>query len=171
MLCANGTDEGTDAHGGRPVVSALVWWVALFGAWLLLVPQRSLPEIVAGVVVAGLATLLAQAAQEIGLIHLRPRLTWSGDVLRLPFLVLRDCGKLAAALGRQVFGGGPVVGRFRRIPFESSGDDPREVARRATRTFRESLLPNTYVVGIDCDANLMLIHELVPGDGDDEGPS
>jgi hypothetical protein len=146
-----------------------VWWLALFGVWLLLVPQRSVAEIVAGAVVAALATLLAEAAQDIGLIHLRPRLHWLRELPRLPISVLRDCGKLAGALERQVFGGRPVVGRFRRVRFESGGDEPHEAARRALETFRVSLPPNSYVVGIDPEANLMLIHELVPtGEGSDD---
>jgi len=145
--------------------SALIG-VLIGGAfYLLLIDTVSSPELYAG---AG-ATLLAAAAfevsREIGLAEasLSPRwLARSWRVLvRVPLHILL-VSRIAIA---QLLAPRAFRGRFRTVPFKAGDDSPRDVGRRALSEALGSLAPNTIVVGIDPDRDLLLVHQLhVHGD-------
>ena len=84
--------------------------------------------------------------------------------------MLRDSWLLAEALWGQLRGR-PVRGVFRVVPFPAEQDDARSAARRALVTSIVSLAPNTYVVGIEGEEGVMLVHQLVPEPGSPVPPS
>jgi hypothetical protein len=98
------------------------------------------------------------------LVRFRMAPGWLRDLHRLPGQVLHDCWTLAAALWRRLRGE-QVRGVFRVLPFPSERDDARSAARRALVTAVVSLTPNTYVVGVEGDEGVMLVHQLVAGRG------
>jgi hypothetical protein len=135
--------------------------------WLLLVPSWSWAEIVVGVFAAGGSAALRRATRVAELLHFRPRFGWLSSIGATLLGLPRDFGKLAWALGRQ-WADKPVPGRYRRIAIAPSGDDPHGRAWRALTIAGHSLLPNSYVIGVDPESNTMLLHELVPNNDERE---
>jgi hypothetical protein len=150
----------------KPRWSAAVgWWAAFFVVWLLLVPSWSWAEILVGLFAAALCAALPRATGVAELLSFRPRLGWWSSIAATLLGLPRDFGKLVWALGRQL-AGKPIHGQYRRLAIAADGDDPQGRARRALTAAGHSLLPNSYVIGIDPESNTMLLHELVPDVGE-----
>jgi hypothetical protein len=98
------------------------------------------------------------------LLAFRPRLGGLASVAATLAGLPRDFAKLAWALGRQLLGREPARSRYRRMAIPADGDDPRRRTWRALKIAGHSLLPNSYVIGIDEKSNTMLLHELVSSD-------
>jgi multisubunit Na+/H+ antiporter MnhE subunit len=141
----------------------LAWWVAMFAFYLALVDTRQYPELVLGSIVAAAGASAAVAIRSArplraslppGLLRLLPAVLWSlvsQSVLVLGFLA----GRLAGRRRR---------GHFRTAPFRGGGDGPRDVGRRALTEGLGSLGPNTIVVGIDRERDLIVVHQLTRRD-------
>jgi multisubunit Na+/H+ antiporter MnhE subunit len=137
----------------------MAWWLALLGLWLLLVSVNT-AEFVAGLGAAAAAATAAEVVRTQGLVRFDPDPRWVLRIWRVPRSILRDCWVLTRALAQHLRGK-PVNSGFRAIPFRSGGDDARASARRALVVPAISVSPNTYVIGIDEEADLMLVHQLV----------
>jgi multisubunit Na+/H+ antiporter MnhE subunit len=140
----------------------LVRFAVLFAFWLLLVDTLKIAELAAGAVAAGLGALAAVAVSSGGGPALRPRGAW---LLRLPAALARlplDTGVVALALWRAILRRRPMHGSFRAIRFRSGGRDGRSLARRVAAKWLDSLGPNSYVIGIDDEQDVMLVHQLDP---------
>ena len=148
------------------VVFWIVWWLLLTGLWIPLAFDVSAPELVAGAVAAAAGATLTTAVRAQRLISFRPRLRWVLRLWRLPIQVALDTGLLFAVLWRRLAMRQPVSGTFRAIPFRAVGDEPEASARRAVAMTIGSIAPNTYVIDIDLDDELILVHQLVPKPGD-----
>jgi multisubunit Na+/H+ antiporter MnhE subunit len=148
------------------VVFWVVWWILLTGLWIPLAFDVSAPELVAGAVAAAAGATLATAVRAQRLISFRPRLRWALRLWRLPLQVALDTGILVAVLWRRLVMRQPVSGSFRAIPFRAGGEEPEANARRAMAMTIGSIAPNTYVIDIDQDYELILVHQLVPKPGD-----
>ncbi len=153
----------------------LSWWVVLVGYYFLLIGKASWPETLAAGVGAAIAATAVVVTQRSGALRFRVRVRWAVHFLQLPWRVLADTGIVLAALVRRLVLRRSVHGVFRAIPFAGGGDDPASAARRALVIAGASLAPNTYVIAIDRDAELLLVHQLVPspeppGRGDREWP-
>lgn len=144
----------------KPSASALVGCTLGGAFYLLLIDTVSLPELYAG---AG-ATVLAAAAFEISRerrfadASLSPawvlrawRIAW-----RAPVQIVFVCREAIAQLLRRR----PARGRFRAVAFDAGGDGSRDAGRRALAEALGSLAPNTIVIGVDRDRNLILVHQL-----------
>ena len=88
-----------------------------------------------------------------------------GDVLVAVLLILGVAFVLISSLGVLVMRQ-DVSGSFRAIPFRAVGENPEDNARRAMAMTVGSIAPNTYVIDIDQDYQLILVHQLVPKPGD-----
>ena len=134
----------------RHVLAWVLWWIALFWLWMLLVGEWNRIEWVAVVVIAVTG------------LELRVPL----DVLRAawttPFLIFVDFGLLTYALLRSLATGRVVRGTFRANRFPARGDDPEAVGRRALVTLLATYSPNAYVVDVSRTHNTVLVHDLVP---------
>jgi multisubunit Na+/H+ antiporter MnhE subunit len=139
----------------------IAWYVSLVLLWLLFVDTFARSEVVLGLVAAAVAATAADLVRAQDLVRFRLELPWLGGLHRLPWQILGDCRLLAVALWRQLTGRA-VHGAFRALPFPRERDDARSAARRALVTGTVSLTPNTYVVGIEGDEGVMLVHQLVP---------
>jgi len=141
----------------------LAWWVAMFAFYLALVDTRQHPELILGAIVAAAGASAAvairsarplRASLALELLRALPAAIWSlvsQSALVLGFLVRRLVGR------RQ-------RGRFRTAPFRGGGDEPRDVGRRALTEGLGSLGPNTIVVGIDRERDLIVVHQLARRD-------
>jgi multisubunit Na+/H+ antiporter MnhE subunit len=149
----------------------LAWYVPLLGLWMLLVDSFALEEVLLGVLAAAVAATAADIVRAQDLVRFRMRPRWLAGLWTLPWRVVVDSGVLAAALWRQLSRPGSVHGGFRVLPFPREGDDAAAAARRALVTGVVSVAPNTYVVGIERDEGVMLIHQLVRRTGAEVPPS
>jgi len=140
------------------------WWIFLFVLWMSLVVTEATPEVVAGVVVAGIGAIAAEVVRRSRFVELLPWGLLPRRPAALVWTIVSDCWLLTVALGRQLRDRQDNVGAFRGIPFDAGADDdPRAATRRAAYAALVSLTPNTYVVGIDRENHNMLVHELVAG--------
>ena len=174
----NGRQDHTSEHGaeeGRPDSSlpspsllsqAVFWivsWVLLTGLYLLLVVDSiDLSELVMGAVAAAVGAAAGTAVRSQRLVVFRPRLYWALGLWRLPLQAVLDTGILVAALWRSLVLRRPVDGSFRAVPFRAGGEDPEAAARRAIAKGVGSFAPNTYILDVDREQELILVHQLVP---------
>lgn len=152
----------------RRAAYLFAWWVVLFGLWFLYVDSLAHPEVIFGPAAAVLALLsvAALARQGGALPRLRPR--WLPLLAGVPMSVLRDCAVLALVLWRRLARRERVRGVWRIVPIPAVNDDgAAAISWRAFVIGVTSVAPNTYVVGIDRERGVALVHQLVPDRADD----
>ena len=146
----------------RHVRAWVLWWIALFWLWMLLVGEWNRIELVAAGIVATVGAGFAVLV--IVVTGLEVRIPF--DVLRgaatVPLIVFVDFGILTYALVRSLVTRRVVRGTFRANRFPARGDDPEAVGRRALVTLLATYSPNAYVVDVSRTHNTALVHELVP---------
>jgi multisubunit Na+/H+ antiporter MnhE subunit len=140
----------------------LVTWAALAATWLVLVDSPKLPELLTGAVVAAVAASASELvrARRGERLHIPLRglaRAWR-PVARAP----ADLALVAGAIARQLVERRPARGRVRAMPFRHGGDDPAAAGRRALAEGLGSFAPNTIVIGVDEQRNVILVHQLVP---------
>jgi hypothetical protein len=146
----------------RHVVAWLGWWLALFWLWLLLVGQWNREELAAAALAAAIAAGGAEFAR-----------SRTGFGARFPLGLLTD---LPSALGMVVVDFGIVlwallasVARRRVVRGEFVSREPerescvsRGAGPRAWTVLLASYSPNAYVVDVDPESRLVLLHDLIP---------
>ena len=145
-------------------------WLAAFALaaafYLLLIDTVDLPELVVAVVAAGLAATgfeLAREQQTVG--GLRARLAWTARIHRPLTNVPRDIAVLSQSAIRQLIHPQPVNGAFRAVPFRCGPGQELETGRAALAESFGSFSPNTIVIGVDVERDVILGHQLRPGGG------
>lgn len=137
--------------------------LVLFGVWMLLVDTRESSQLVAGAVVAALAAGGSEVVRRQNVARVRVRARWLLGLWRPLASVPRDLARLAMALAPALRPGSrPPLGRFRALPFDAGTEDPEDRGREALAELAGSFSPNTYVVGLDPERRLLLVHQLVP---------
>ena len=148
----------------------LLWWLALFGWWIVLVGTNSGLELIAGACAGLLGALLAVALRRQGLLRFRFEARWLAKALKVPWRVVYEMGAVFWALALHLVGLRRLSGRYRAFDFPAGGDDPTSRGRRAVATAADSLSPNTMPVDVDRERDLALRHELDPRRASDEMP-
>jgi multisubunit Na+/H+ antiporter MnhE subunit len=147
-----------------PVSLAAGWLmrsVVLYALWVALIDNVHQSDLLAGIPAALLAAALATAAQSRREASVRPR---PAMFLRLPLTLVTlvtDTVRILSPLARTL-AGRPSQSRFRAVRYRATGHDPADAARRALTEIGGSLAPNRYVVGVDTDRGVLLVHELAP---------
>jgi hypothetical protein len=147
---------------------AIAWtlgWTFAAALYLLLIDITDLPELIVGAGAAVLAATGLELAREQGIVGQSVRWRW---LLRLhrPLLgVPRDIVVVSAMALLALVRRRPAFGSFRAVRFGGEEDEPRETGRRALAEAAGSLAPNTFVVGIDGERQLILAHQLRPTGG------
>jgi hypothetical protein len=134
----------------RRVVAWTIGWVLAASLYLLLIDITDLPELIVGAGAAVLAATALELAREQGIV---------GESIRWRWL-LRLYRPLMKVPVRAVADRRPHHGSFRALPFASGGKPQLATGRRALAEALGSLAPNTFVVGIDEDRELILAHQL-----------
>ena len=135
----------------------------LFLVWLAIDDNVAQPELFTGVAVALLALGLAIIVGRSSTVHPRVRLSMLKGVPRLPFSVLVDTARVVSAVLRALVRRSGSVGRLRAVRYRASSDRPDDVARRVLSAWAGSIAPNAYVIGIDPEQEVLLVHELARG--------
>ena len=138
------------------------WWVGGMLLWLLLTTSFDLSEAAVGVAAAGIAATAVAVVSSRRPIGFRPRLRWSYRALRIPVRVALDTWSVTEALWLHATGRRAIRGRWSAVPFAHGGaDDPVAAARRALIALEVTIVPNSFLVGVDAERDVLLIHQLV----------
>lgn len=139
-----------------------VWWAILFGVWLVLVDSLERPEVAGGAIAALPAAFITYGVvtTRSGRFRVRPR--WFRSLRSVPAAVLRDSALLVPVLWRRITRGEFPASGFRAVRTPMGGDDAEAAALRALSILGTSLAPNSFVVGIEPEHGVALVHQLVP---------
>lgn len=141
------------------------WWAICYALWVLLVFKTEPAEFVAGALAAALAATGAELVRARGYAPSPPRLAWSRGLIRLPRDVIMDTWRMTALLVRSLIGREPIKGHFRIVSYRAgSEDDPRAEARRTVAVWLGTISPNTYVIGVDEEHHVVVLHQLIRDD-------
>jgi multisubunit Na+/H+ antiporter MnhE subunit len=143
----------------------IVWWVILMSFWVILDDSIALDELLAGAGAAALAATLAELVGHQASTRFRMRAGWMAPALSLPGQVARDTVIVFAALWRRLAHGEQPPSGFREIPTRFGDDSDEGVTRRVLLVGGRSVAPNTFVLGIDRERNVMVVHQLVVNEG------
>ena len=140
----------------------LSWWAVAYALWVLAVFKTEPAELIAGAAAAALAATGAELVRSRGYAPFAPDLAWSRGLSRLPKAVVMDTWRMAMLLVRHFVRGEPVDGSFRVVEFPVGPDaDPRAQAVRAVAAWLGCVSPNTYVLGVDEEHQVALLHQLI----------
>lgn len=148
----------------RRAGSFLAWWVGLMAFWVWIDDTLARAELLVGAGVAVMGALFAETVQHQAGTYLRVRFEWFAYALPIPMRVVRDLGIIFHALWRRIVAGESPSSSFEEVPMKVGGQTSEEVTRRALVVAGTSIAPNTFVLGIDEDRSVMLVHRLVGSD-------
>jgi hypothetical protein len=140
----------------------VLWWIPLFWLWLLLAGDWNRIEWIAAASAAAVAATLAELGRSAAGITFRVPVRQIGASWNVLPMVLVDFGIVMWALFASIARGRVVRGTFRVHEFEAHGETPFGASLRAWTTIAAGYSPNAFVVDIDPDRNLVLVHDLVP---------
>ncbi|HWJ31238.1 MAG TPA: hypothetical protein VNR59_02760 [Gaiellaceae bacterium] len=146
----------------RAIARWAVAWVALAGLWLLYQGEWNAIQLYAAGSAATLSLVLALLVRRFALPAARVELRWIARAVRIPWLVLREFGLVTALLLRALAARRVPTGEFREVPFPAGGARPAERGRRAFVALATGYSPNTYVVDLDEEQSVALVHVLSP---------
>jgi multisubunit Na+/H+ antiporter MnhE subunit len=152
------------AIGVRRIAAALLWWVLLMSFWVILDDSFAADELLAGAGAAAIGAFLAELAAHQGASQVRLRAEWLLPALRLPWMLIRDTGVVGLVLLRRLTRGELPPSGFRERPVTYGPDSAEGKTRRSLLIGGLSVAPNSFVLGLDKETNVMVVHELVTGD-------
>jgi multisubunit Na+/H+ antiporter MnhE subunit len=132
--------------------------------WVAADDSVEVDELLAGAVAAALGATLAELARHQAGLRLRVRPEWLVPALRLPGQVARDTIVVFAALWRLLARGEEPRSGFLAEPVSYGGDGDEGATRRALLVAGRSIAPNTFVLGLDREREVMIVHRLVIAD-------
>ena len=160
-------DRSIKRESGRERLKArlwVAWWVAFFISYMLLAGVWVAEELMAAAIAATISATVAEVVRVQDVRRFRPRLRSVLRAYRLPPSILSDCGVVFRALWRHLVKHEEINGAFRALRLPVGGTGEWAAARRALLNAAISITPNTYVVGIDEKNEVVLVHQLVPGE-------
>jgi hypothetical protein len=147
---------------------AFAWtmgWLFAAALYLLLIDITDLPELIVGAGAAVIAATGLELAREQGVVGESVRAKWLLRLYRPLLKVPGDIAFVSAIALRQLWRRDARVGRFRAVSFSGDENEARESGRRALAEASGSLAPNTFVIGVDAERELILAHQLRPTNG------
>jgi multisubunit Na+/H+ antiporter MnhE subunit len=136
-----------------------VAWAVTAALYLLLIDITDLPELIVGAVAAALAATgfeLARDPRQPTSIRLRWLLRLHRPLIKVP----SDVAAVSVMALVQLVRPRSTVGAFRAARFGAPGDAPHEFTRHALAESLGSFAPNTIVVGVDGEREVILVHQL-----------
>jgi hypothetical protein len=140
----------------------LLWWLALFGWWVVLAGTNSGLELLAGACAGLIGAVLALALRRSGLLSYRFESRWIAKLAVVPWKIVRELAIVFWALALHMAGQRRLSGRYRAFEFPAGGDDPTSRGRRALAVEGDALSSNTIPVDVDRKRKVALRHELDP---------
>ena len=129
--------------------------------WVVIDDSINTDELLAGAGAAVLAALLVELVSYQAATRFRMRIEWLVPALSLPGQVVRDTVIVYRALWRRLVRGEQPPSAFLEVPARFGDDTPEGVTRRTLLVGGTSVAPNTFVLGLDQDRDVMVVHRLV----------
>lgn len=140
-----------------------MWWVLLMSFWVILDDSIDFDELLAGAGAAAIGAFLAELAAYQAGSQVRMRIEWVVPAIGLPWKLLRDTGLIFMALLKRLCLGELPRSGFREEHVRFGPDSVEGRTRRSLLIGGLSVAPNRFVLGMDSEANIMVVHELVTG--------
>jgi hypothetical protein len=144
------------------VRSWTLWWLVLFGLWVVMEGTNEGMELAAGAGAAALGAALLELVRRQGLLRFAPGVAAITPVARLPAQILREFWILTVSLALDLARVRRVRSAWVAVPFEAGGRDPVAAGNRALRPLIDNVSPLTIVADVDCERDVALKHDLVP---------
>jgi hypothetical protein len=135
-------------------------WVFAGALYLLLIDTPSLPELIVGAAAATIAATGFELAREQQVVGASFRFGWLARVYRPIVKVPSDIAFVSTVAIRQLFRPEPSRGQFRTVAFSCGDQQELETGRRALAESLGSFAPNTIIIGVDGERELILGHQL-----------
>lgn len=152
------------------VRSWLLWWLALFGLWIVMEGTNEAMELAAGAGAAAVAATLTEALRRQGLLAFAPGPHLLLRAWRLPHRLLYEFALVTWAVVPRLKGR-PSRGRWSASPFPEVEADSHSAGDRAAALVLENVTPNTMAAEVDREHRAALKHDLLPGHGNTVLPS
>lgn len=136
-----------------------VKWAGFLLLWLLFVHQINVPELSAGSAGSALTVFALEWSRHAEPLHFQPKPRWYLQIWRLPWMILVDLWQLLLSLLRHLQRK-PSEALFQITPFHTSGEESHQAAQRCLATVFMSLPPNSVIVDIDINDNVMMFHQV-----------
>jgi hypothetical protein len=140
-----------------------LWWLVLSGLWVVMQGTNERMELAAGAGAAALGATLLELVRRRGLLRFAPAVGAVAQVGRVPFQVVREFLVLSGALALDLTRRRRIRSAWVAVPFKTGGEDAVSAGNRAVLTLLDNVSPNTIVADVDCERNVALNHDLVPG--------
>ncbi|HEY1568078.1 MAG TPA: hypothetical protein VGF68_13710 [Solirubrobacteraceae bacterium] len=138
-----------------------MWGVVLAAAfYLVLIDTVDLPELYAGAGAVILAAAAYEAARRQGVAEARVSPRWMARGGRVIASLPRQIAWVSWQALAQLAAPRETRGTLRAVRFRAGGEGSSDVGRRALAEGLGSLAPNSIVVGIDDERDLLLVHQL-----------
>jgi hypothetical protein len=146
-------------------MTVVLIWCFTFGIYLGIAGDASVDECAAGMAVALVMTIWALLIRRSSPNRFAASLDLVRHLLRAVGDVPRAAMQTGVVLFRTVVAGG-TPGRAHRDPFRFGHDDASDRSRRAVAVLSASLAPDRFVVSVNRDDEVALMHDIVRRDHD-----
>ncbi len=139
----------------------VLWWFAILSAYVIEFVTQTASEVVAGIIIAFLCTLVVAAALRNAQPGVRVYWRWLRHLAHVPIAMLRDALLVSARIVWALRRGEKLVGFVRRVPYDPGDrENALDAGREALVIFGVCAAPNTIVAELDLRGEL-LVHQLV----------
>lgn len=128
--------------------------------YLLLIDITDLPELIVGAGAALLAATGFELAREQQIADLSVQAHWVGRLYKPLLKVPGDIAAVTLVALRQLRHPRQTNGEFRAVPFKCGENERLETGRWALAESFGSFAPNTIIIGVDRERELILGHQL-----------
>ena len=140
---------------------ALLGFALSASFYLLLIDTPNVVEVYVLVAVALIGAAAFVISREQGFPEASIRVRWFARIWRVLASIPVHIVMLCWEAGAQLVAHKARRGVFRAVPFDAGATEaPLDVGRRAVAEIVGSLAPNTIVIGVDPDRDLLLVHQL-----------
>jgi hypothetical protein len=140
----------------------LVAFVVLWFGWILLAGEWNVDQWIAATGAATVAATVVEIARSRSGVSARVPFAWVRRGHSAFLQVFVDFGIVLWVLARSALRREAVSGSFYAHESDMTGDGAAAVGVRAWRTLLADYSPNAYVVDVNHETGLVLLHELVP---------
>jgi hypothetical protein len=152
----------------RSLAAASVGFVLAAAFYMLLIDNVGLPELYAAIPAVLIGGGAAGAARHQGVAEARLSWQWMARVPRVLASVPQQIAWVSWEAIVQLVSPRARRGTFRAVAFRAGGEGSEDVGRRAVAEAFGSVAPNTIIIGIDPDSDLLLVHQLHRAGGRDQ---
>jgi hypothetical protein len=144
----------------RSLAGSLLGVLLAAAFYMVLIDTVDLPEVYAAIAAVLLAGAGYEAARRQGVAEARVSPRWLARGWRVIVSIPRQIAWVSWQALAQLVAPRQTRGTLRAVPFRAGGEGSGDVGRRALAEGLGSLAPNTIVIGIDGEHDLLLVHQL-----------